>query len=92
MGTERGTVSRETKGTKVSTIRIATVKRFADGMTNTGAIFRPDLPKEISCRLDWKNNLCGAARSRLGSRNGCSPALRTLSGGYLRHLRIAHTS
>jgi hypothetical protein len=66
------------------------VKLYTDGMTNTGVIFRQDLPREISCPLDWKNNLYGVARSRLGSRNGCSLVLRTLSGGYLPRLPIAH--
>ena len=75
---------------RVNTIRIATVKPFADGMTNTGAIFHPDLPREISCPLDWKSSLCGAVRSRPGSRNGSSLVPRTLSGGYLHRLPIAH--
>ena len=74
-----------------ATTRITTATLCANGMTNTRATFRPDLPSEISCPLDWKNNLCGAARSRLGSRNGCNPVLKTLSGGYPRHLPIART-
>ncbi len=77
--------------TRVNTIRIATVKLFADGMTSTRAAFRPDLPREISCPLDWKNNSCAAARSRLDSRNASSPVRKTLSDGYLCHLPIART-
>jgi hypothetical protein len=51
----------------------------------------PGLAKRDQLPPDWKNNLCGAARSRLGSRNGCNPVLKTLSGGYPRHLPIART-
>jgi len=78
--------------TREYTIKIATVKRFADGMTNTGAVFRPDLPREISCPPDWKNSLYGAARSLPGSRRNSSRVLKTLSGGYLHHLPIARMS
>jgi len=77
--------------TRANTIRIITVKLYTDGMTNTGAIFRQDLPREISCPLDWKNSLYGAAHSHPVSKNGSSLVPRTLSGGYLRHLPIAHT-
>ncbi len=76
--------------TRVNTIRIATVKLFADGMTNTGAISRQGLPREITCPLDWKNNLCGAVRCRLGFRNGSSPVPRSLNVAYLHRLPIAH--
>ncbi len=91
LGTFRDAVSKETMTTGANTIRIATVKLFADGTTTTGATFRQDLPREISCPLDWKNSLYGAAHFHPVSRNGSSLVPRTLSGGYLRHLPIAHT-
>src|SRR5258706_12219428 len=45
------------------------------------AIFRQDLPREISCPLDWKNSLDGAANPPPVSKNGSSHGPRTLSGG-----------
>jgi hypothetical protein len=75
----------------VSIIKIATVKRSVDGTTNTRAIFRQDLPREISCRLDWKSNSRGAAHSRRGSKNDCNPVQRNSSEDYRHRLLIAHT-
>ncbi len=77
--------------TRANTIRIVTVKRFANGMAATRAIFRQDLPKEISCLLDCKNNWFGAARSPLDYKNGSNPVPRTLSDVCLRRLPIART-
>jgi len=74
-----------------SFIRITTVRLCVDGTTATRVTFRRGLPRKISCLLDWKNNLYGAACSRQGFRSGSNRVPKISSGSYLHRLRIVHT-
>jgi len=51
----------------------------------------PGLAKRDQLPPGLENSLYGAAHSHPVSKNGSSLVPRTLSGGYLRHLPIAHT-
>ncbi len=66
---EKVTTNTETMTTReTTTTGIKTVSLSANGMAAIKTIFRPGLPRETVCHLDWKNNLWSAARFRRDSK------------------------
>ena len=88
---EKATTNMEMMTIKASITTGTMTATFADGMTNTKAIFRQDSPRRTGCLQGWKNSLCAVGNFRRGSRNGSSRALRIWNGAYLRPLLIART-
>jgi len=88
---EKVTTSMEMMTIKASITTGTMTATFADGMTATKAIFRQDLPRETGCRQGWKDNLCGVASFRRGSRSDSNHVPRSWNVGYLRRLLIART-